>query len=89
MLKSAARADVPRGSLASRVTAKHQTLDDICDIGALTDEYFVFHAEIATCVTLDRGRSDRTDYGRWGDRGVGTSDRERDLLWGVWSVHGL
>jgi hypothetical protein len=37
MLKSAARADVTRGSRArvSRVTAKHHSPDDLCGIGAL------------------------------------------------------
>jgi len=35
LLKSAAWADLKRGSPASRVKAKHQALDDIRDIGAL------------------------------------------------------
>jgi hypothetical protein len=40
-------------------------------------------------MTFDSGRSDRTGASRWGDRGVGTLDRARDLFWGEWSVHGL
>ena len=86
MLKSAARADVTCVS-PFRVTAKHHSLDDICDIGALIGRDFVFHAEIAPKIPMIA--EDLTEPIMAGGVIGALERRTNDLLWGVWSVHGL